>query len=273
MDGSTNVWMALAPGLAILGILLLALAVFLIRQPKFEQKASRKTGSVLLPQVLIRYAYWLSESFVAPLDRLGLRPNHVTAFSVVLSTAAAGLIATGHLMSAAWVLFAAMACDLIDGLLARSLDMQSSVGAFFDSFCDRISEGVVFAGLAYYGRENLLFFLSLWGLVASYMISYARGRGEGLGVDCKVGLMQRPERLLVLFFTLLLAPLIAAFGPGGVSQMQVVLTGIGLLAALSTITAGQRALWIMRALSQTDPAAPDNAGRPSGSSSMAEASS
>lgn len=249
MDDS-SLWMALAPGLAILAIFLVALVIFLIRQPKFEQKASRKSGSVLLPKVLIRYAYWLSDSVVEPLGRLGLRPNHVTAFSVAVSATAAGLVVYGQFMWAAWVLFGAMACDLLDGLLARSLDMQSSAGAFFDSFCDRLSEGVVFVGLAYFGRDSLLFGVSLWALVASYLISYARGRGEGLGVDCKVGLMQRPERLLVVFFTFLLAPLVQAFG--GPSAPSVVLAGVGLLAVLSTVTAAQRALWIMRALEERD---------------------
>lgn len=204
---------------------------------------------------------------------MGLKPNHVTAFSVVLSVTAAGLIAFGHFMTAAWVLFGAMACDLIDGLLARSLDMKSNAGAFFDSFCDRISEGVVFVGLAYFGRDNLLFAVSMWALVASYLISYARGRGEALGVDCKVGLMQRPERLLVLFFTLLSAPLVAAIsGPSGIAASKVVFSGVVLLAALSTYTAGQRALWIMRALADNDTAERAKSGRASNTSPMAEVS-
>src|SRR5690554_1248525 len=184
MDNASSISISLAPGLIILGVMLSALVFFLIRQPNFEQNASRKTGSKLLPTTLIRYGYWLADSVISPLGRLGVRPNHVTAFSVVLSTAAGGLLAYGHLMSAAWVFFAAMACDLVDGLLARSLDMQSASGAFFDSFCDRASEGIVFAGLAYLGRDGFLFIASFWALIASFMISYARGRGEALGVDC-----------------------------------------------------------------------------------------
>jgi phosphatidylglycerophosphate synthase len=253
MDNFNDVWMSLAPGLIILALMLVALVVFLIRQPDFEQEASRKDGSVLLPKALIRYAYWLADSIIKPLGRLGARPNHVTIFAVALSMTAAGLVAYGHLMAAAWVLFGAMACDLIDGLLARSLDMQTSSGAFFDSFCDRAAEGIVFAGFAYLGRDGLLFAASLWALVASYLVSYARGRGEGLGVDCKVGLMQRPERLLVLFFTLLVAPLVAlGTGPAGISQGTIVLAGVSLVAALSTVTATQRAIAIMGALREQD---------------------
>lgn len=252
MDNS-NLWVALAPGLVILVVLLLVLAYFLIRDPDFDQAASRTRGSPLLPQFLIRYAYWGLDAFITPMGRMGIRPNHITSLSVVLSATAAGLIANGQLMSAAWVLFGAMACDLVDGLLARSLDMQTASGAFFDSFCDRISEGIVFVGLAYWGRDNLLFFASSWGLIASFSISYARGRGEGLGVDCNVGLMQRPERLLVTFFTLMGAPLVAAVAGGDATlQYFVVLGGVSFLALLSTLTAGQRALWIMRALATRD---------------------
>lgn len=253
MENASTIWISLAPGLVILGLMLLALAVFLIRQPKFEQKASRKSGSMLLPSYLIRYGYWLADGIIAPLGRLGVRPNHVTVFSVILSAGAALLVAHGHLMSAAWVFFAAMACDLIDGLLARSLGIQSSSGAFFDSFCDRISEGIIFAGLAYLGRDGLLFAASFWALVASYLISYARGRGEGLGVDCKAGLMQRPERLLMLFFTLLLAPLIAlGTAPLGISATSIVTVSVSLIAILTTMTALRRAFTIMGELGRRD---------------------
>lgn len=246
--------MSLAPGLIIGAIMLIAMVVFFIRQPEFEQKASRKAGSALLPASVIHFGYWLADSVIKPLGRLGVRPNHVTLFSVALSATAAGLLATGHIMSAAWVLFAAMAGDLIDGLLARSLDMQSSSGAFFDSFCDRAAEGIVFAGLAYFGRDGILFMVSFWALIASYMISYARGRGEGLGVDCKAGLMQRPERLLVLFFTLFAAPLVGALSPDVsiLSETTVLLAGVGLIAALATVTAVQRARMIMGELNKRD---------------------
>ena|SRR5690554_5309412 len=253
MDNAGSIWISLAPGIVILAAMLLALVIFVIRQPKFEQNASRKSGSSLLPTTLIRYGYWLADGFITPLGRLGIRPNHVTIFSVVLSALAAVLIAQGHLMSAAWVFFGAMACDLIDGLLARSLDMQSSSGAFFDSFCDRTSEAIIFGALAYLGRDGLLFAVSFWALVASFLISYARGRGEALGVDCKVGLMQRPERMLLLFFTLLAAPLLSLVtAPMGLTETTIVLAGVALIALLSTITAGRRATLIMRELRKLD---------------------
>ena len=260
MDASAHVWIGLAPGLAILAAMLLALAAFSILEPTFDQPASRTSGSLLLPKVLIRYAYWLSKSVIEPMGRLGIRPNHVTALSVVLSAVAAALVADGRLMAAAWVLLAAMACDLLDGLLARSLDMQTDAGAFFDSFCDRAAEGLVFAGLAYYGRHDFILVASLAALITSYLVSYARGRAEGLGVDCKVGLMQRPERLLVLFFALLAAPVVAAAtGSGAGTEQLVVLVGVSLLAVLTMITAVRRALWVTSALSERDGAVAESA--------------
>lgn len=266
MDDPSSLWISLAPGVAILSAMLLALLVFVIRQPKFEQNASRTSGSSLLPTTLIRYGYWLADGSIKPLSRLGVRPNHVTLLSVVLSAVSAVLIAQGYLMSAAWVFFGAMACDLIDGLLARSLGMQSSSGAFFDSFCDRISEAITFGGLIYLGRDGLLFGVSFWALVASFMISYARGRGEALGVDCKAGLMQRPERMLTLFFTLLTAPLLSLVtAPMGLDAPMILLAGVGLIALLSTLTAGRRAIVITRELRRRDAqaaSAPTNPAKP-----------
>ena len=88
MNDFGSVLISLAPGLVIFALMVLALVVFLIRQPKFDQKASRKSGSVLLPTTLIRYAYWLADSIIKPLGRLGVRPNYVTVFSIALTATA-----------------------------------------------------------------------------------------------------------------------------------------------------------------------------------------
>jgi CDP-diacylglycerol---glycerol-3-phosphate 3-phosphatidyltransferase len=105
-----------------------------------------------------------------------------------------------------WLLFAGF-FDILDGSLARNGALSGRFGAFLDSTLDRFSEAVVFAGflLYYYHQQdsrNLL--LAFIVCILSLMVSYARARAEGLGVDCEVGLLPRPGRVILLaigFFT------------------------------------------------------------------------
>ncbi len=100
----------------------------------------------------------------------------------------------------AMVLFAGV-FDMLDGQVARLGKMSSSFGALFDSVLDRYSELVLFLGICYYLISHHYFYSSLFAFVAmigSLMVSYTRARAEGLGVECKEGLMQRPERVITI---------------------------------------------------------------------------
>jgi len=104
--------------------------------------------------------------------------------------------------------------DMLDGQLARSTNKMSKFGALYDSTLDRYGEMTMFLGICYYLISNHYFLSSLFAFIAmigSIMVSYIRARSEALGVDCKVGLMQRPERVLTIGITAILYGLISSF--------------------------------------------------------------
>ncbi|MFH1560384.1 MAG: CDP-alcohol phosphatidyltransferase family protein [Chloroflexota bacterium] len=169
--------------------------------------------------------------------RVGLSPNKVTVIGLILSGATAYLLSVGQFVAGGLFLLLASALDMADGALARLQGRATAAGALLDSAADRVSEAVVFLGLVVFYisplsiPEVLLVFLALIG---SFMVSYLRARGEGLGVDCKVGVMTRPERVLVLAVGLLIGHVVVA---------------LGIIAVLSCITAFHRFWHIQRELS------------------------
>lgn len=167
-------------------------------------------------------------------------PNQVTLVALGLSLLAALCIGVGWLRLAALVLIVAGLGDLVDGMLARATDQESPFGAFFDSTLDRLSEGAVLAAVAYRFASNgqpLLVALVVLALLGSLLVSYARARAQALGVECKVGLMSRAERTVLLITGLLLGLLAPV---------------VVLLAALTLYTVGQRVQYVHEALDNGD---------------------
>ncbi|MDH3216575.1 MAG: CDP-alcohol phosphatidyltransferase family protein [Candidatus Krumholzibacteria bacterium] len=151
----------------------------------------------------------LLDPLVSLLTSLGVSPTLISIFGLVFSLYGALLVATGSLFwGAIWLLLSGL-CDVLDGSVARHRDSESKFGAFVDSSFDRISELAYFCGLILYyvsrpqGYSLFIVVVICVGLSASLLISYARARLEGLGYTCTVGLMERPERLAVLFLGLL----------------------------------------------------------------------
>ena len=192
------------------------------------------------------------------LVKRGVKPDHLTIAGLVFSILAALLLSRGDFLSAALLLGLAGLCDMMDGDVARATNSSSRFGAFLDSTLDRIGEGALFAGLAAYyfyrasggalwiqGDTDIhgarwgdpegrtMAFLALSTLILSFMVSYTRARAEGLGLECKVGLMERPERLLLLALGALLGQ---RFMPGV----------LGLLFLLTLVTVGQRVYHVRR---------------------------
>jgi CDP-diacylglycerol---glycerol-3-phosphate 3-phosphatidyltransferase len=176
---------------------------------------------------------------VGSMAKAGLTPNMVTAAGIGLNLAATPLIALGHFWWAAAIFVAASICDLLDGSLARFSGTESAFGAFLDSTMDRVSEGVTLIALGvYYARMDRLpeLVAVFVFLMASYLVSYERARAEALGLDCKVGLMSRPERIVVLTAGFIFA------------QWYVLSVAVYLLAVLTTFTVLQRILHVRRQL-------------------------
>jgi CDP-diacylglycerol--glycerol-3-phosphate 3-phosphatidyltransferase len=192
------------------------------------------------------------------LGRLGLHPNVMSVAGLILSVLAGLIYSMGYLFWGAWVVVLAGTCDVLDGELARQTGKASRFGAFFDSSLDRFSELFIFLGLAwhYSGGEPFLagyggrpedahspwvvLFIIL-AIAGSFMVSYTRARAEGLGVECKEGWFQRPERITLLVIGSLLGA-IPAIGPVFIK------VALFLLAILSNFTALQRIAHVKKEL-------------------------
>lgn len=141
------------------------------------------------------------------LNRLGIRPNVITAFGLVGNGAAGVFIATGRLFWGGVIAMLIWPLDALDGTMARLRQESGRYGAFVDSVTDRYSEIVIYAGLLVYliesgtwGDALLVFFAA----IGSVMVSYMRAKAEALEFSAKIGLLTRVERYLVLIPGLLL---------------------------------------------------------------------
>ena len=166
------------------------------------------------------------------LARTPITPNALTLIGAGLNALVAWIAASGNLALAGIVLLLSGLCDGLDGALARRTGTTSKFGAFLDSTLDRYSEGLILFGLLVYASDRGLLLeqrLVFVTLVGSLLISYTRARAEGLGIDCKVGLLTRLERFLIMSAMLI--------------SGQVTL-GLTLLASLTHVTVLQRVLHV-----------------------------
>jgi CDP-diacylglycerol---glycerol-3-phosphate 3-phosphatidyltransferase len=148
------------------------------------------------------------------LSRMGLTPNALTAIGLVLNVLVAAVIATGHLVPGGILLLIASGFDMLDGAVARASGTVTRFGGFLDSTIDRYSEAVVLGGVLLYvlgtGDYWLGSLLVFTATIGSIMISYARARAEAAGWKASVGLLARPERVVVLAIGLLTGYVIPA---------------------------------------------------------------
>lgn len=147
----------------------------------------------------------LLESIASPLARAGVSPNVLTLCGLLAMIGVACVLALGHERLAGLLLIPVALLDALDGALARLTGKATRFGAFFDSTLDRFAEIALYLGLLYlYGGSTLETVLVYLTITGSLMVSYTRARAEGLGLECKVGLFTRLERLAVLTLGLLL---------------------------------------------------------------------
>jgi CDP-diacylglycerol--glycerol-3-phosphate 3-phosphatidyltransferase len=129
----------------------------------------------------------------------GIAPNAITVFGLVLSIGAGFLLSQGSFIWAGVVFLLGGLSDVLDGELARRSNRAHPRGAFLDSSFDRISEFAVFFGIFWYFRSSTgMAALAFGALFASVAVSYVRARAEGVGVECRIGLFERPIRFVFL---------------------------------------------------------------------------
>ncbi len=172
--------------------------------PEKEPSPRFSSGSEHLERLRNHLHDWI-ERMMAPLTRsltgMGVTANQVTVAGLCTALAAAGLIAADQLLLAGLVWLLAGLLDLLDGAMARHQNDAGGFGAFFDSTLDRISEGAILAAIAYHFAvrgEPITAILAIVALLGSLLVSYTRARAESLGVQCKVGIATRAERVLLL---------------------------------------------------------------------------
>ena len=194
---------------------------------------------------------WLLDKIVHGLALTRISPNALTLIGLGINIVAAFLFGHANAANADWmffyagvVIFCAGLFDMVDGRVARRINKVTVFGSFFDSVIDRYSDVVLFFGLlVYYGRINRFRYVVLvaFVMVTSLMVSYTRARAENLIPQCKVGFMERPERIVLIIIG-------AVFNWCG--AMAPVLW---ILAALSTITVAHRIVYTYQNTKQMKP--------------------
>src|SRR6476620_4510286 len=141
---------------------------------------------------------------IAFLARHNVSPNTITTTGTLLTIAASVVYATGHIMTAGWIMNVTAFFDVVDGEVARRTGRSTVFGAFYDSTLDRVADGALMAGLTVFYATNpihhniYMMVTCLVGIIGTFLVSYTRARAESLGIDAKVGVMQRPERVVLL---------------------------------------------------------------------------
>lgn len=191
--------------------------------------------SSLVPRLMGRdlVTRLVSNPIARLLIALKLSPNLITLMGFGVAAYAGYLLSDGHLLVGGVVMLVGSAMDMLDGAVARLSGKTSTFGAFFDSVMDRLGEAVVLFGLAvFYVRDGHTIgaYLTFGALTMSMMVSYLRARAEGLGIPGDVGLLGRPERVVVLGATLIAG---------------VPIYGLGIIAVLAIVTVLQRG-WHVR---------------------------
>jgi CDP-diacylglycerol--glycerol-3-phosphate 3-phosphatidyltransferase len=213
-----------------------------------------RTGSLTrIKDALRTTAHAVLDPVVALLMRMGFTANGLTLIGLTLSLAAGFAFFDGHSRLAALLLAVAGLCDILDGQVARRSGGETRFGAFFDSTLDRLSEALVLLGILGFCLRNLVALVldparamaqtdagldpvtwamvgvtAMLALTGSFLVSYTRARAEGLGLDCRVGWFERPERLVLLIVA------------GAIQWFSAISWALLLLALFSFITAAQR---------------------------------
>ncbi len=185
--------------------------------------------------VLNAHARTATDRLVVPIGRslvrLGATPDALTTFGLLATFVGAGIVVSGHHVVGAIVLAVATATDALDGTVARLRGRVTRWGSFYDSVSDRASDVVLFGAALWLVRDSVvLFVVALVALGTALLTSYIRAKAESLGWQATVGLLERPERVIIL---------IVGIGAG------LVALALWALALGGTLTVGQR-LWTVR---------------------------
>ncbi len=195
---------------------------------------------------------WIKNGYLRLMDpiadflvRRRVHPNTITIWGTIFMIAGGVLYGVGHISIGGWLLGLTALTDVLDGMVARRSNTSSQFGAFLDSTLDRVADGFTMGGLAVFfafspvHRSPTMVAVCITGLIGAFLTSYTRARAESLGLDAKVGMLQRPERVVLLS-----APQ-AFFGLALNAWVLTII--IYILTITAWITVVQRILYVYRA--------------------------
>lgn len=175
---------------------------------------------------------YFTDPIVTVIEKTHITPNTVTCLGLIITIAAAVLIALGHPFMAGFVVIFAGLFDMLDGALARRTNRITKFGGVLDSTLDRLSEATVLIGISIlYVTQHSVLGVALAGtaLISSQLVSYLRAKAEALNINCEIGIFTRPERVVILSTGLLLSKF-----------ENVLIIVLAIIVVLSFITSGQR---------------------------------
>jgi len=193
----------------------------------------------ILPKKLISFTLDSLNQVAYFFVNLRIGPNALSFMALISGIAAGLLFFLKHPFWAGIMIVICGLFDILDGKVAVNTNQKSLFGAIFDSALDRYSEFFIYLGLAAYFRNHWALWLTFWTILGSSMVSYTRARAEGLGIECKIGIMQRAERMLLLFLGAMIGSLGNIFDPA-------MITVLAIIAVFSNITAIQRTFYVKK---------------------------
>ena len=199
---------------------------------------TQQTSRILPRRLIASFPRHLSR-LTSLLISLRVNPNTISVLAL-LAGLGAGLLF--YFQKPLWAGIVVIICgllDILDGKVAVGSKRKSLFGAIFDSTLDRYSEFFIYLGLAAYFRNHWALWLAIFAFLGSTMVSYTRARAEGLGVECKVGIMQRAERMVFLSSGSILGSLFKVFDPAIIGVLV-------LIAIFSNIAALQRTFYVRK---------------------------
>lgn len=220
-----------------------------------ESQAKLDRESILLaPEI----KNWWVHKVMGPIERLclkyGISPNTITYAATVFCILCGYLFASNHILSAGWMVLFIGSLDILDGRVARSLQVSGPKGAFLDSVMDRYQDFFMMLGVAIYFRNHWMFYVCLLAIMGSALVPYARAKAESLGIEvADVGAIQRPERFFLLGFgsiisSVLQISLMPFYGHGNPPPQHVLILVMMVLAISTNWTAVQRIRYTLRAI-------------------------
>jgi len=229
----------------IVGTVLVGMRMFLRANPD----VSNVRGSRLLGPSIRGCYFAILDPFEALFVRWRVTPDAITMAQLAGSLVCAAAFAAGLVYTAGFLVLASGTLDILDGRLARRNGIASKAGAFFDSVVDRYCEFIVYIGMIIFFQSGWPVWAVIVALFGGNMVSYTRARAEGLGQSCEVGMLQRPERFVILGFGAIFSSILTHVAGGHHELLEIVVL---FLAVFTNLTALQRFFHVRRALQRAN---------------------